>query len=197
MKTIVSPINLREDRLPPGQYWTNKLHILSISDPPKIDLANYRLKIFGEVEKEISLTWDEILSLEPVKLIADFHCVTRWSCPDVEWIGFHVNEIKKLTKIKDTAKAVMIHSLDGYTTNLPIEYFFDEDVILAYKLFDKPIPEENGYPLRLIVPKLYSWKSAKHVAGIEFMKEDKPGFWEQRGYHMLGDPWKEQRYWGD
>jgi len=197
MKTIISPINLRKDRLPSGQYWSNRLHILSISDPPKVDLSNYKLKIFGEVENEISLPWEDILSLEPVKLIADFHCVTRWSCPDVEWIGFHVNEIKKLVKIKDTAKAVMIHSLDGYTTNLPIKYFFDDDVILAYKLFDKPIPEENGYPLRLIVPKLYSWKSAKHVSGIEFMKEDKAGFWEQRGYHMLGDPWKEQRYWGD
>lgn len=194
MKTIISPINSRPDRLPPGQHWTSKLHVLGIADPPDIDLSEYRLKIFGEVEEPVVLTWDDILDLEKVKLIADFHCVTRWSVTDVEWIGFHVNEIKKLVNIKDTAKAVMIHSLDGYTTNIPLDYFFDEDVIFAYKLFDKPLPEDHGYPLRLVIPKLYSWKSAKHVAKIEFMPEDKPGFWEQRGYHMLGDPWKEQRY---
>lgn len=194
MKRIVSSINFKEDRLPTGQHWTDKLHILGISDPPDIDLSHYRLKIFGEVEKPISLTWDDILSLEKVELVADFHCVTRWSCKDVIWQGFHVDEIKKLVDINPNAKAVMIHSLDGYTTNLPLEYFFDEDVIFAYKLFDKPIPSDHGYPLRLIVPKLYSWKSAKFVNGIEFLLEDKPGFWEQRGYHILGDPWKEQRY---
>ncbi len=194
MKTIISPINNRPDRLPPGQHWTSKLHVLGIADPPDIDLSQYRLKIFGEVEEPVVLTWEDILDLEKVKLIADFHCVTRWSVADVEWIGFHVNEIKKLVNIKETAKAVMIHSLDGYTTNVPLEYFFDEDVIFAYKLFDKPLPEDHGFPLRLIVPKLYSWKSAKHVSGIEFMKENLPGFWEQRGYHLIGDPWKEERY---
>ncbi len=194
MRTIISPINSRPDRLPPGQHWTSKLHVLGIADPPDIDLSEYRLKIFGEVEEPVVLTWDDILDLEKVKLIADFHCVTRWSVADIEWIGFHVEEIKKIVNIKSTAKAVMIHSLDGYTTNIPLEYFFDEDVIFAYKLFDQTLPEDHGYPLRLIVPKLYSWKSAKHVAKIEFMPEDRPGFWEQRGYHMLGDPWKEQRY---
>ncbi|NPA53042.1 MAG: sulfite oxidase-like oxidoreductase [Aquificae bacterium] len=194
MKTIISPINNRPDRLPPGQHWTNKLHVLGIADPPDIDLSEYRLEIFGEVEEPIILTWEDILDLEKVRLIADFHCVTRWSAADVEWVGFHVEELKKLVNIKDTAKAVMIHSLDGYTTNIPLKYFFDEDVIFAYRLFDQPIPEDHGYPLRLVVPKLYSWKSAKHVAKIEFMPEDRPGFWEQRGYHMLGDPWKEQRY---
>ncbi len=194
MRTIVSPINSRSDRLPPGQHWASKLHVLGIADPPDIDLSEYRLKIFGEVEEPVVLTWDDIMDLEKVKLIADFHCVTRWSVADVEWIGFHVDELKKLVNIKDTAKAVMIHSLDGYTTNIPLEYFFDEDVIFAYKLFDKTLPEDHGFPLRLVVPKLYSWKSAKHVSKIEFMPEDRPGFWEQRGYHMLGDPWREQRY---
>ncbi|GAB6073162.1 sulfite oxidase-like oxidoreductase [Venenivibrio stagnispumantis] len=197
MRRIISPINLREDRLPPGQHWTNKLHILGISDPPDIDLSEYRFRIFGEVENPITLTWDDIMELEKVELIADFHCVTRWSCPDVSWIGFHVDEIKKLVKIKETAKSVMVHSLDGYTTNVPIEYFFDEDVIFAYMLNGKPIPADNVYPLRLIVPKLYSWKSAKFVTAIEFKDKDEPGFWEKRGYHILGDPWKEQRYWED
>jgi len=194
VKRIISPINLREDRLPPGQHWTDRLIILGISDPLEIDLKSYRLKIFGEVEEPVVLTWDDFLSLEKVELIADFHCVTRWSCKDVVWRGFHVNELKNLVKINPNVKSIMIHSLDGYTINVPIEYFFDEDVIFAYELFNGPIPADNGYPLRLIVPKLYFWKSAKFVAGIEFMLEDKPGFWEQRGYHILGDPWKEQRY---
>jgi DMSO/TMAO reductase YedYZ molybdopterin-dependent catalytic subunit len=194
LRKIISPITKREDRLPSGQHWTNKLHVLGISDPPDIDISSYRLRIFGEVEEKVVLTWDDIEDLEKVELIADFHCVTRWSCPDVKWIGFHVDEIKKLTQIKKSATAVMLHSLDGYTTNVPIEYFFDEDVIFAYRLFDRPLPSEHGYPLRLIIPKLYSWKSAKFVTGIEFMPENRPGFWEQRGYHMIGDPWKEQRY---
>lgn len=197
MRKIISPINFREDRLPPGQHWTDRLIILGISDPPEIDLRDYRLKIFGEVENPVTLTWDDIQSLEKVELVADFHCVTRWSCKDVVWQGFHVSELKNIVKIKDNVKSVMIHSMDGYTTNVPIEYFFDEDVIFAYQLFGKPLPADNGYPLRLIVPKLYSWKSAKFVTGIEFMEEDKPGFWEMRGYHILGDPWREQRYWNN
>ena len=194
MKEIISPINLREDRLPPGQHWVDKLIVLDIAGPPSTDISRYRFRIFGEVEEPVTLLWDDILDLEKVKLIADFHCVTRWSAKDVEWEGFHVNEIKKLVKIKSDVKAVMIHSLDGYTTNIPIEYFFDEDVIFAYKLFGKPLPADHGFPLRLIVPKLYAWKSAKFVTGVEFLKEDAPGFWEQRGYHMRGDPWKEERY---
>ncbi len=194
MRKIISSINSRPDRLPPGQHWSSRLHILGISEPPDIDLSEYRLRIFGEVEKDIVLTWDDITSFEKVQLVADFHCVTRWSCPDVQWTGFHVEEIKKVVNIKDTAQAVMIHSLDGYTTNIPLKYFFDEDVIFAYQLFDRPLPSDHGYPLRLIVPKLYSWKSAKFVSGIEFLKENRPGYWEQRGYHILGDPWKEQRY---
>jgi DMSO/TMAO reductase YedYZ molybdopterin-dependent catalytic subunit len=194
MKKIVSPINSRSDRLPPGQHWTSKLHVLGISDPPDIDLSRYRLRIFGEVEEEVVLTWEDILDIEKVNLLADFHCVTRWSCPDVLWTGFMSVELRNIVNIKDSAKAVMIHSLDGYTTNIPIDYFFDDDVIFAYKLFDKPLPADHGYPLRLVVPKLYAWKSAKHVSGIQFLPENKPGFWEQRGYHILGDPWREQRY---
>ncbi|HIQ25461.1 MAG TPA: sulfite oxidase-like oxidoreductase [Persephonella sp.] len=195
MKTIISPINFKKDRLPPGQHWVDRLQILDIAGPPTyLDINMYRFRIFGEVEQPIALTYDEIKDLEPVKLIADFHCVTRWSCKEVEWIGFHVNEIKKLVKIKPTAKSVMVHCLDGYTTNVPLEYFFDEDVIFAYMLQGKPIPADHGYPLRLVIPKLYAWKSAKFVSGIEFIPEDAPGFWEQRGYHMKGDPWKEERY---
>ncbi len=194
MKTIISPINFRKDRLPPGQHWSNKLHILDIAGPPDIDLSQYRFKLFGAVDKPTVLTWEDIQDLEKVKLIADFHCVTRWSCPDVEWVGFHVNELKKLVNIDENVKAVMVHSLDGYTTNIPIEYFFDDDVIFAYELNGRPIPADHGYPLRLVVPKLYAWKSAKFVSGVEFLLEDRPGFWEQRGYHMRGDPWKEERY---
>jgi DMSO/TMAO reductase YedYZ molybdopterin-dependent catalytic subunit len=194
MRRIVSPINFKEDRLPPGQHWTDRLIVLDIAGPPPVDLSRYRFRIFGEVEEPITLLWDDLLELQKVELVADFHCVTRWSAKEVVWQGFHVDEIKKLVKIKPDVKAVMIHSLDGYTTNIPIEYFFDEDVIFAYKLFDKSLPADHGYPLRLVVPKLYAWKSAKFVSGVEFLKEDIPGFWEQRGYHMRGEPWKEERY---
>ncbi len=194
MRKIVSSVNKRSDRLPPGQHWSNKLHILGISEPPEINLSEYRLHISGEIEKPVVLSWDDLIALEPVELTADFHCVTGWSCPDVKWTGFHVDQIKSLVKLKPTVRSVMVHSLDGYTTNIPVEYFFDEDVIFAYKLFDKPLPSDHGYPLRLIVPKLYSWKSAKFVHKIQFMEKDLPGYWEKRGYHILGDPWKEQRY---
>ena len=194
MRKIVSSINTRTDRLPPGQHWSHKLHILGISEPPEIDLFEYRLHIFGEVEKPVVLNWDDLTTFEAVELIADFHCVTGWSCPDVKWTGFRVQQIKSLVSPKPSVESVMVHSIDGYTTNIPVEYFFDEDVILAYRLFDKPLPSDHGYPLRLIVPKLYSWKSAKFVHKIQFMEKDLPGYWEKRGYHILGDPWKEQRY---
>ena len=194
MRKIVSPINSRADRLPPGQHWSYKLHTLGISEPPEIDLSAYRLHVFGEVKKPVVLSWDDLTAFEAVELIADFHCVTGWSCPDVKWTGFHVQQIKNLVCPEPYVKSVMVYSLDGYTTNIPVEYFFDEDVIFAYRLFDKPLSSDHGYPLRLVVPKLYSWKSAKFVHKIQFIEKDIPGYWESRGYHILGDPWKEQRY---
>ncbi len=197
-KRIISPINKRKDRLPPGQHWIQYPLVYDIVERvPDFDISRYRFKVWGEVENPIELTYDELLKLPSVELVADFHCVTRWSVKEIVWEGVPTQEIIKLVKPKPTARYVFVYCLEGYTTNMPLEYFAKEDSILAYKMFGEPLPKEHGWPLRLVVPQLYAWKSAKYVWGIEFMKEDKPGYWEQRGYHMLGDPWKEQRYWGD
>ncbi len=196
MKEIVSKINLRKDRLPPGQRWINAPIPYDIVDElPQVDLSSYKLRIWGEVENPIELTYEEILSLPPVRLIADFHCVTHWSVKELSWEGVQTQEIARLVKPKESARFVMVHCLEGYTTNMLIEYFLAEDSILAYRMNSQPLPKRHGYPIRLVVPQLYAWKSAKYVCGIELMKEDKPGFWEQRGYHMRGEPWREERYW--
>ena len=197
-KKIVSPINLKEDRLPPGQHWINYPLVYDIVDRlPRIDIEKYRFRVWGEVENPIELTYEEVKSLPSVELVADFHCVTRWSVKEIPWEGVPTREIIERVKPKDSARFVMVHCLEGYTANMPLEYFAKEDSILAYKMYGEEIPQEHGYPLRLVVPQLYAWKSAKYVWGIEFLKEDRPGYWEERGYHMLGEPWKEQRYWGD
>jgi DMSO/TMAO reductase YedYZ molybdopterin-dependent catalytic subunit len=195
-KRIVSDINLREDRLPPGQRWISAPIIYDIVDDiPDWDMGSYRFKVWGEVEEPLDLTYEELLSLPSVGLVADFHCVTRWSVKEILWEGVQTLEILKRVKPKDSARFVLVHCLEGYTTNLPLEYLYEEDTILAYKMMGQVIPKRHGYPLRLVVPKLYAWKSAKYVWGLEILKEDVPGFWEQRGYHMRGDPWKEERYW--
>ena len=196
MKEIISKINLREDRLPPGQRWISAPIPYDIVDElPAVDLNSYKLRVWGEVETPLELTYEDLLKMPAVRLIADFHCVTRWSVKDIIWEGVQTIEIANLVKPKSSAKFVMIHCLEGYTTNLPIEYFLAEDSILAYKMNGQVLPRRHGYPIRLVVPQLYAWKSAKYVCGVEFMERDMPGFWEQRGYHMRGEPWKEERYW--
>jgi len=195
-RKVVSQINLREDRLPPGQRWISAPIVYDIVDDlPEWDLSKYRFKVWGEVKKPLELSYEEILSLPAVELVADFHCVTRWSVKDIVWEGVQTKTILEMVEPTQEAKFVLVHCLEGYTTNMPIEYLFEEDSILAYKMYGKPIPKRHGFPLRLVVPKLYAWKSAKYVWGLEILKEDVPGFWERRGYNMRGDPWREERYW--
>ncbi len=197
-RRIVSPTVTRKDRLPPGQHWIQYPIVYDIVERvPDVDIKKYRFKVWGEVENPLELTYEEVLRLPSVEVVADFHCVTRWSVREILWEGVPTQEIIKLAKPKEDAKYVFVYCLEGYTTNLPYEFFAKEDSLLAYKMFGDPIPKEHGYPLRLVVPQLYAWKSAKYVWGIEFRKEDRPGYWEERGYHMVGDPWKEQRFWGD
>ncbi len=196
-KKIFSPINSRKDRLPPGQHWINYPLVYDIVERvPDLDPEKYRFRVWGEVE-ELDLTYEQIASLPQVELIADFHCVTRWSVKEIQWEGVQTKEILRRVKPKEGANFVHVHCLEGYTTNLPLEYLNKEDSILALKMFGQTLPKEHGFPLRLVVPQLYAWKSAKYVWGIEIRREDRPGYWEERGYHMLGDPWKEQRFWGD
>ncbi len=195
-RKIISPINLREDRLPPGQKWVSAPIVYDIVENiPNWNIKDYKFKLFGLVENPLELSYEEILKMPSVELVADFHCVTRWSVKEISWEGIQASYLLELARPKASAKYVLVHCLEGYTTNMPIEYLYEEDTILAYKMNGETIPLRHGYPLRLVVPKLYAWKSAKYVWGIELLEEDVPGFWEQRGYNMRGDPWKEERYW--
>jgi DMSO/TMAO reductase YedYZ molybdopterin-dependent catalytic subunit len=184
----------KEKRLPPNQADIENFRILSARGVPKVDPKSWKLRIFGEVVEEKVLSYDDILSLPVIKIKADVHCVEGWSVLDTEWEGISTGELKKVAEIKDSARFVIVHCAEGYTTNLMLDDFFAEDSLLAYRLNGKQLSVEQGYPLRLVVPKLYLWKSAKWVNAIEFSKEDRKGYWEQRGYHNHGDPWKEERF---
>jgi DMSO/TMAO reductase YedYZ molybdopterin-dependent catalytic subunit len=186
----------RKERVPPGQHLTVKWPVLHYGGVPKIDKDKWTLKIFGLVEKERTLTWAEFMALPQVKVFSDIHCVTTWSRLDNLWEGVSSSELKKLVKISPEAKFVMVHGAPSFTTNLPIEEFFESDVLLATKHDGEAINADHGSPVRLVVPRLYFWKSAKWVTGIEFISKNKPGFWEEAGYHMHGDPWTEERHGG-
>jgi DMSO/TMAO reductase YedYZ molybdopterin-dependent catalytic subunit len=183
------------DRLPPGQYLTRKWPILTYERTPNFDPTKYRFRVWGEVENPFELTWEELQALPRVQLTADFHCVTTWSRYDNAWEGVHIREILSRAKPKPTAHFVMAHSWTGYTTNMPLTALDDDDVLIAFKHDGQPLEAEHGGPVRLIVPKLYAYKSAKWLNGLEFMAQDRPGFWEIRGYNNNADPWREERYW--
>ncbi|HLJ81316.1 MAG TPA: sulfite oxidase-like oxidoreductase [Ktedonobacterales bacterium] len=183
------------DRLPPGQYLTKKWPILSYEPTPKFDTTKYRFKVWGLVEEPFELTWDELQALPRVQLTADFHCVTTWSRYDNAWEGVSIQEILKRARPKPEAKFVMEHSTTGYTTNIPLENLDDDDVLIAFKHDGQEIEPDHGGPVRLIVPKLYAYKSAKWLSGLEFLPQDRPGFWEVRGYSNSANPWNEERYW--
>ena len=183
------------ERLPAGQYLTKKWPVLSYEPTPKFDPAKYRFKVSGAVAEPFELTWDELQALPRVQLTTDFHCVTTWSRYDNAWEGVHIREILQRAKPLPEAKFVMAHSYTGYTTNMPLADLDDDDVIIAFTHDGEPLAPEHGGPVRLIVPKLYAYKSAKWLSGLEFMEKDRPGFWEVRGYHNHADPWQEERYW--
>ena len=193
-EVIKSPDTERKDRVPPGQRLTEKWPALHYGSVPKIDIAQWVFNIFGLVEKERRLSYQEFMSLPRVKVFSDIHCVTSWSKLDNLWEGVATSQIRQLVQILPQAKFVMVHSAGGFTTNLALSDFFQPDVLFAIKHNNEQLTREHGYPVRLVVPRLYFWKSAKWVTGVEFMAEDKPGFWESRGYHNHGDPWKEERY---
>jgi DMSO/TMAO reductase YedYZ molybdopterin-dependent catalytic subunit len=191
---IKSPDTERKDRVPPGQRLTEKWPALHHGSVPKIDINQWQFRIFGLVEKERRLSYKEFTALPMVKVYSDIHCVTGWSKLDNLWEGVASGEIRKLVNILPEAKFVMVHSVGGFSTNLSLGDFFQPDVLFAIKHNGEPLTEAHGYPLRLVVPRLYFWKSAKWVNGLEFMAKDKRGFWESGGYHNHGDPWKEERY---
>jgi DMSO/TMAO reductase YedYZ molybdopterin-dependent catalytic subunit len=182
------------DRLPPGQKLTDGWPVLHYGGIPNIDLASWKFSMVGLVEEEANLTWDEFMALPQKTLKSDIHCVTHWSKFDNDWTGVTIHDVLKLVRPKPEAKHVMLHSYGGYTTNIPLDELMDDDVLFAHSHNGEPLAKEHGWPLRLVVPKLYFWKSAKWVRGLVFMDEEKPGFWEMYGYHIHGDPWREERY---
>jgi DMSO/TMAO reductase YedYZ molybdopterin-dependent catalytic subunit len=181
-------------RTPPGQTLTEKWPVLHYGGVPPVDLATWQFRIFGLVEEERSFTWEEFNRLPRVTLTSDFHCVTGWSRLGNAWEGVPTREVLNLARVKPEARVVMVHGMNGYTTNLPLDEFLGEDCLFALKHDGKPLTLEHGGPMRLVVPRLYAWKSAKWCTGVEFLPEDRPGFWERLGYHMHGDPWTEERY---
>ena len=184
----------REGRLPPGQSLTLKWPVLHYGSVPKFDAARWDFRVYGSVESSIRLTWNEFNALPKVETQSDFHCVTRWSRFDNRWRGVSVRDLLDLAKPKPEAAFVLVHAEQGYTANVPLADLQRSNVLLATHHDGQPLPADHGYPLRLIVPHLYAWKSVKWVRGFELLDADAAGFWEQNGYHMYGDPWKEQRF---
>lgn len=182
------------ERVPPGQFVTEKFPVLTYGDEPEIDISTWRIRIFGLVQQEIELDWEQFSTLPWRTVNADFHCVTQWSSLDNTWEGASFADLVAAAGPLPEANFVMAHSYGGYSTNLPFDIAMREG-LLAHRQDGEPIGKSHGWPLRLVVPSLYGWKSAKWVNGIELMAEDSPGFWEQRGYHNNGDPWQEERFW--
>jgi len=183
-----------EGRLPPGQSLTLKWPVLHEGDVPRADLRTWNFRIEGLVEKPLRVTWEEFNRLPRTEIQCDMHCVTRWSRFDNRFEGVRFTEAMKLVTPKAEARFAMVRGENGYTANLPLEDLMKPTTIFAFRHDGEPLSPEHGYPVRLIVPHLYLWKSVKWVRGLELAAEEEPGFWEQNGYHIYGDPWKEQRF---
>ena len=182
------------DRLPPGQYLTEKWPVLHYGSVPRVDLATWTFSVNGLVTAPVQLSYQEFRNLPRRTVKADVHCVTRWSMLDSTWEGVPVAEVMKLVELKPEATHVMAHAEQGFSANLSLDDFLRDENMLVDTRNGEPISDEHGWPLRLFVPHLYFWKSAKWLRGLELMAGDRPGFWEQYGYHMRGDPWQEERY---
>ncbi len=182
------------ERLPPGQYLTEKWPVLHAGGVPRVDLSTWSFTLDGLVAKPRSLTYDEFKALPRKTVKSDVHCVTRWSMLDSEWEGVPVSELLRLVTLTPEATHVMVHAEHGFTANLSLDDLVRDENMLVDKRNGETISAEHGWPVRLFVPHLYFWKSAKWLRGFEFMAGDRPGFWEQYGYHMRGDPWQEERY---
>ncbi|HEX4209583.1 MAG TPA: sulfite oxidase-like oxidoreductase [Candidatus Binataceae bacterium] len=183
-----------DPRLPPGQFLTTNFPVLSYGPTPRFNPAKWDFKLIGLVEPELRFTWAEFRALKRTTQVADFHCVTTWSRYDNRWEGVKVRDLMALVKLDQRAQYVFVRCDGGYSTNLPLAAFLDDDVMLAWGHDGRDLEPDHGFPLRLVVPKLYAWKSAKWVRSIEFAINDQRGFWEVRGYHNHADPWSEERY---
>ena len=197
-KFLTGKISRAEDeRLPPGQHLVKNWPVLDLGVHPQIRLDTWRLELRGLVENQLTLSWKSFLALDQSRKVSDIHCVTTWSRYDNAWEGVSTRDLLDEAMPKPEATHVLLSSYDGYETNLPLMDFAAEDAILATHWEGEPITAEHGGPMRLVVPHLYFWKSAKWLRRIEFLNADQAGFWERCGYHMYGDPWTEQRYSDD
>jgi DMSO/TMAO reductase YedYZ molybdopterin-dependent catalytic subunit len=186
-----------EGKLPPGQSLTLKWPVLHYGSVPTFDPKTWDLRVYGLVENPLKLTWAEFNALPRIQTQSDFHCVTRWSRFDNRWDGVAIQDLLRRVQPKPTASHILLHAEQGFTANVSLADLDRPEVLLATHHDGAPLSADHGYPLRLIVPHLYAWKSVKWIRGLEFLDHDAPGFWEQNGYHMYGDPWKEQRYSSD
>ncbi len=183
------------ERVPPGQFVTQGWPVLHYGSVPHANLATWDFRVWGLVEEPLQWSWEEFKALPRTEIVTDIHCVTRWSKLGQTWEGVPMRYVLEQVKPKPEARYVIAHAEAGFTANLPIEAIMDDDVLLADTADGMELTPEHGYPLRLLVPKRYFWKSAKWLRGLEFTAEDQPGFWEQNGYNNNADPWKEERYW--
>jgi DMSO/TMAO reductase YedYZ molybdopterin-dependent catalytic subunit len=181
-------------RLPPGQYLTEKWPVLHAGDVPAVDLATWRLRIFGLVEEEISLDYEQLRALPAKEITTDIHCVTRWSRFDAGFRGVHWRDLAALCKPQPAARFAIAHAPQGFSANLPLAALEEENAMVCYEADGEPLEPEHGGPVRLVIPSRYFWKSAKWLNGLELVAADQPGFWERLGYHNDADPWEEERY---
>jgi DMSO/TMAO reductase YedYZ molybdopterin-dependent catalytic subunit len=185
---------LDPSRLPPGQYLTEKWPVLHAGTVPQTDLATWDFKVYGEVEEPVTLSYDELKVLPQTEITTDIHCVTRWSRFDTSFRGVHWRELAKLVRPKPSARFVVAHAEQGFTANLPLAALEEDDALIAWAADGEDLTPEHGWPLRLVVPSRYFWKSAKWLRGLELLDHDEPGFWERYGYNNNADFWLEQRY---
>jgi DMSO/TMAO reductase YedYZ molybdopterin-dependent catalytic subunit len=195
VNTIDRLVAARRERVPPGQKLTEKFPVLDLGVKPNFHESHWRFAVEGQIADPIDVGWSNFQQLVPkVAQVSDFHCVTTWTKQDVPWAGFRFADVVKRVQPDESARYVHMHCGDGYTTNLSLEDLLADDVLLAFELDGGALPIEHGGPLRMVVPKLYAWKSAKFLRRLVFQDTDEPGYWEQRGYHHRGDPWKQERY---
>ncbi|NJN86604.1 MAG: sulfite oxidase-like oxidoreductase [Leptolyngbyaceae cyanobacterium SL_7_1] len=181
------------DRVPPGQHLAKGFPVLTYGQTPSVSLEEWQLKVWG-LASPITLSWADFMEMPQSDFTKDFHCVTTWSKLNVQWTGVKVTDFMQRIEVDPKAVHVMEHCYGGYTTNIALDDFLREDNFFAHTLFGEPLPAEHGGPMRLVVPHLYAWKSAKWINGLEFLDRQELGFWERNGYHHRGEPWAEERY---